>query len=361
MTLRSIAILCALGCLVSNFPALASSGTGFAIANGSLIITNFHVIRGCTTITIPNVGSGVIKATDPNVDVAVIEPEQPVKAFLRFRSRYSQLKLGEEIIVIGFPLKGLLSSTPTVTTGIVSSLAGIRDDATRLQITAPIQPGNSGGPVLDRAGNVVGIAVSKLNVLKLAPLIGDIPQNANFAIPSSIVTPILDNYSVRYQSGTFDKERPISEIVSAASSAVVSVECTTWEALVPSAVAPSGPWAYFTSTLDVAGALRRIRMGPRDWKVWCELEPADAGTRSGGGARRMRRQRLWSCYEDWSGDVRRAGNDRRRQTRRRRVAQGSRSRPSRRPQKLRQRPSGRVPSPGHRLQQMSFAAVRLPS
>jgi S1-C subfamily serine protease len=177
--LRSIAILCALGCLVLNFPTLASSGTGFAIANGSLIITNFHVIRGCTTVTIPNIGSGVIKATDPNVDVAVIEPERPVSASLHFRSRYSPLKLGEEIIVIGFPLKGLLSSTPTVTTGIVSSLAGIRDDVTRLQITAPIQPGNSGGPVLDRAGNVVGIAVSKLNALKLAPLIGDIAQNVN--------------------------------------------------------------------------------------------------------------------------------------------------------------------------------------
>jgi hypothetical protein len=102
MTLRSIAILCALGCFVLNFPALASLGTGFAIANGSLIITNFHVIRGCTTITIPNVGSGVIKAADPNLAVAVIEPERPVKASLRFRSRDFQLKLGEEIIVIGF-------------------------------------------------------------------------------------------------------------------------------------------------------------------------------------------------------------------------------------------------------------------
>jgi hypothetical protein len=251
--LRSITILCALGCLVLNFSTLASSGTGFAIANGSLIITNFHVIRGCTTVTIPNIGSGVIKATDPNVDVAVIEPERPVSASLHFRSRYSPLKLGEEIIVIGFPLKGLLSSTPTVTTGIVSSLAGIRDDVTRLQITAPIQPGNSGGPVLDRAGNVVGIAVSKLNALKLAPLIGDIAQNVNFAIPSSTVTPILDTYSIKYQSGTFDKEKPISDIVSAASSAVVSVECVTNEAFRPPAVAPSSPGSTSPPSLSWLG------------------------------------------------------------------------------------------------------------
>ncbi len=241
MTRWLIALLWALGCAFLDFSARASSGTGFAIANGTLVITNFHVVNGCTTVNIPNIGAGVIKTTDARIDVAVIAPERPVRASLRFRSRYNQLKLGEEIIVIGFPLKGLLSSTPIVTTGIVSSLSGIRDDVTRLQITAPIQPGNSGGPVLDRAGNVVGIAVSKLNVLKLAPLIGDIPQNVNFAVPSSIITPILDDYSVKYKSGTFDKVRPISEIVSEASDAVVSVECVASEALRPPTVAPIPP------------------------------------------------------------------------------------------------------------------------
>src|SRR4029077_18418126 len=111
---------------------------------------------------------------------------------------------GEEIIVIGFPLKGLLSSAPTITTGIVSSLAGLRDDRTRFQISAPVQPGNSGGPVLDKSGNVVGMVVSKLNVLRIARMTGDIPQNVNFAIPVSILTSVLDANSVKYQVGAPD-------------------------------------------------------------------------------------------------------------------------------------------------------------
>jgi hypothetical protein len=252
MKRRLIATFSAFGCALLNFSALASSGTGFAVANGTLVITNFHVVEGCATVNIPNVGSGVVKATEPRIDIAVIEPERPIRASLRFRNGY-QLRLGEEIVVIGFPLKGLLSSTPTVTTGIVSSLVGIRDDAARLQITAPIQPGNSGGPVLDRAGNVVGIAVSKLNALKLAPLIGDIPQNVNFAIPSSIVTPVLDTYSVKYQSGSFDKERPVSEIVSAASSAVVSVECLTRDAFRPPVISPTIPGPMSPTPLPWVG------------------------------------------------------------------------------------------------------------
>jgi len=160
MTRRLIALLWVAGCTVWDVSAYASWGTGFAIADGTLVITNHHVVSGCTTVNIPNIGAGNVKFSDSRLDLAIIEPERPVGGYIRFRSRYNQLNLGEEIVVIGFPLKGLLSSSPIVTTGIVSSMAGIRDDATRLQITAPIQPGNSGGPVLDRAGNVVGIAVA---------------------------------------------------------------------------------------------------------------------------------------------------------------------------------------------------------
>jgi hypothetical protein len=107
----------------------------------------------------------------------------------------------------------------------VSSLAGLRDDRTRFQISAPVQPGNSGGPVLDRAGNVVGMVVSKLNVLRVARMTGDIPQNVNFAIPVSIITSILDANSVKYQVGTPDENRSVAAIVSAASPGVVSLEC----------------------------------------------------------------------------------------------------------------------------------------
>jgi len=214
----------------------ASSGTGFAVGNGNSVLTNFHVVDGCKSVRIANVGAGQINILDRRNDIAVIQPDRPITGPLRFRSA-DQLKPGEEIIVIGFPLKGLLSSAPTVTTGIVSSLAGLRDDRTRFQISAPVQPGNSGGPVLDRAGNVVGMVVSKLNVLRVARMTGDIPQNVNFAIPASIITSILDANSIRYQAGMSDGEKSVTEIVSGASPGVVSLECVGREQ--PTAASPA--------------------------------------------------------------------------------------------------------------------------
>jgi hypothetical protein len=224
---RQIVILLMLAGLCESYPAIADavqSGTGFAVGNGSSVITNFHVVDGCKNVHIANVGNGLIKTVDPRNDIAIIQSAQPISRPLRFRTG-DPLKPGEDIILIGFPLRGLLSSAPTVTSGIVSSLAGLRDDRTRFQISAPVQPGNSGGPVLDKAGNVVGMVVSKLNVLRIARMTGDIPQNVNFAIPASIITSVLEANSVKYQIGTSDGGKSAAEIVSAASPGVVSLEC----------------------------------------------------------------------------------------------------------------------------------------
>jgi serine protease Do len=228
---RRIAILLILAGLCGSYSAIADavqSGTGFAVGDGASVITNFHVVDGCKSVRIANVGDGRIKTIDPGNDIAIIQSALPIRQPLRFRTG-DPLKPGEDIIVIGFPLRGLLSSAPTVTTGIVSSLAGLRDDRTRFQISAPVQPGNSGGPVLDKADNVVGMVVSKLNVLRIARMTGDIPQNVNFAIPVSIIASVLDANSVKYQARTFDSGKPTAEIVSAASPGVVSLECQSRE------------------------------------------------------------------------------------------------------------------------------------
>jgi Trypsin-like peptidase domain/Domain of unknown function (DUF4189) len=243
--------------LVGSYSTIAGavqSGTGFAVGDGSSVITNFHVVDGCKTVHIANVGDGRVKTIDPSNDIAIIQSARPISRPLRFRTG-DPLKPGDDIIVIGFPLRGLLSSAPTVTTGIVSSLAGLRDDRTRFQISAPVQPGNSGGPVLDKEGNVVGMVVSKLNVLRIARMTGDIPQNVNFAIPASIITSVLDANSVKYQVGSSDSVKSAAEIVSAASPGVVSLECqgrdrgaaTTDAPMVP---APAGLGGYSAIAWD---------------------------------------------------------------------------------------------------------------
>jgi S1-C subfamily serine protease len=251
MRSRRIAIFLAFVGLYGSYSESANavqSGTGFAVGDGSSVVTNFHVIDGCKSVRIAHVGDGLIKTVDPANDIAVIQSTRPISGSLRFRTG-DPLKPGDDIIVIGFPLRGLLSSAPTVTTGIVSSLAGLRDDRTRFQISAPVQPGNSGGPVLDKAGNVVGMVVSKLNVLRIARITGDIPQNVNFAIPASIITSVLEASSVKYQVEAFDGGKSVAEIVSAAAPGVVSLECQgrvrgALTADVPAAPSPAAAGGY---------------------------------------------------------------------------------------------------------------------
>ena len=102
------------------------------------------------------------------------------------------------MLAAGFPLQGLLAAQVNVTTGIVSALAGPGDDTRFLQITAPVQPGNSGGPLLDASGHVVGVITGKLNALLMVKLTGNIPENVNFAINSSVARIFLDANRVKY-------------------------------------------------------------------------------------------------------------------------------------------------------------------
>ena len=222
--LASIFAVITVALSTSSFAEIKSSGSGFAIGDGSSIVTDYHVVKSCSTINIPDIGSASVVKSDPKADLAILKPSKPLPIGLRFRSGHP-VKLGEEIVVIGFPLRGLLSSGPTVTTGIVSSLAGIGGDRTQMQISAPVQQGNSGGPVLDKSGNVVGVVVSKLDAIRAAILTGDIPQNVNFAIQSSIATSVLDSYSIDYQVGSSENDKPTSEIVSFALPAIVVLEC----------------------------------------------------------------------------------------------------------------------------------------
>ena len=103
-----------------------------------------------------------------------------------------KVRVGETIAVYGFPYAGLLSSSGNFTKGDVSAVVGLRQNSGQMQITAPVQPGNSGGPVLDGNGNVVGVVVSKLNALGVASVTGDIAQNVNFAIKASVAKNFLE-------------------------------------------------------------------------------------------------------------------------------------------------------------------------
>jgi len=161
-----------------------ASGTAFAVAERT-VLTNAHVVQGCTDIRLRTAEGremrGTVRAADATRDLAAVTADGPVGPPLPFRGG-RPMRRGEGVVTYGFPLAGLLSSGPTLTTGDVSALSGLRDDPRQLQISAPVQPGNSGGPLLDMQGRVAGVVTSKLNAQRVAQVTGDIPQNINFAV-----------------------------------------------------------------------------------------------------------------------------------------------------------------------------------
>ena len=178
----------------------SSSGTGFVVGAGR-VLTNDHVAKNCAEMRVRTANgrelTATVAAADPQRDLALLtvqggDPGLP----LPFRSG-PELRRGEGVVTYGFPLAGLLSSGPTLTTGDVSALAGLRDNPRQFQISAPVQPGNSGGPLLDGSGNVVGVVVSKLNAQRVARSTGDIPQNVNFAVKGAEAVDFLRRNGVQ--------------------------------------------------------------------------------------------------------------------------------------------------------------------
>jgi len=139
-----------------------------------------------------------VLASDKNIDLALVRMPPQVKPTEIATLRQSPpLRAGEQAISYGFPLTGALSTEGNLTVGYVSALRGLGDDPRSIQITTPVQPGNSGGPLLDRSGNVIGVVSAKLDALRVMRATGDVPQNINFAIDLATLKRFLAANSVR--------------------------------------------------------------------------------------------------------------------------------------------------------------------
>ena len=165
-----------------------ASGSGFYISSDGHIMTNFHVVRGCKKVKAHSKGKSqdaTIIATDKVNDLALLKVENK-PAFVFPISNTNIFPL-QDIIVAGFPFGDAISSSLKFTTGIVSSLSGIGNNYSQIQIDAALQPGNSGGPIVDELGNVIAVAVSKLDLKAILKDFGVVPENTNFGIKSSAV------------------------------------------------------------------------------------------------------------------------------------------------------------------------------
>lgn len=203
-------------------------GSGFVVSSAGFILTNAHVVSGCEAIRVTTAGgerrTASLAAADPPSDLALLRISGGVSSVASFRVR-RPVQLGEEIVALGYPLHGLLASGVNVSSGTVSALAGLADDSTKLQISAPVQPGNSGGPVLDLSGGVVGIVVAKLDAIKMAQAIGDIPQNVNFAIKADVARLFLEAHVFSLQSAQAGPPRKKEDVAAMGREFTVLVEC----------------------------------------------------------------------------------------------------------------------------------------
>lgn len=207
----------------------ASSGTGFIVSKSGHILTNNHVVRKCSTITASRTGdvtrAAVIVRTDVTNDLAVLKMDTalPPEETARFRTR--SLRAGESIATYGFPLAGTLSASGNIVSGNVSSLAGLGDDVRLLQISAPVQPGNSGGPLMDMTGAVVGIVSGKLNELAAIETVGTLPQNVNFSIKANVGLNFLDAHSIPYETSADSATLDLPAIADKAKKFTVFISC----------------------------------------------------------------------------------------------------------------------------------------
>jgi len=180
------------------------SGTAFAINDQGHLLTNHHVIEDCNSLTFQLPGQNPVPASvvasNEAMDLALLSADLlTVPASMDLQTR---LRLGDEVVVYGFPLLGDLSSQGNLTTGVVSALTGLNDDRANFQISAQIQPGNSGGPVINRSGEVVGVVVSMADDRYFSRQSGVNPQNVNFAIAGKVILTFLNSNGVSYSEAS---------------------------------------------------------------------------------------------------------------------------------------------------------------
>jgi S1-C subfamily serine protease len=203
------------------------AGTAFAINRTGEFLTNYHVVKGCLVVRLGVAGvqqDGTVVFTDERNDLALVRARVTGVEPLRFREGKG-IRPADGVVALGFPYAGLLATSPQVTTGAVSALAGIHDDSRVLQLTAPIQPGNSGGPLLDLSGNVVGVVSARINELAIAEATGTLPQNINFAIKSTIIREFLDAHRVDYLTSQSVTKIDPADVGEMATRSTVMLEC----------------------------------------------------------------------------------------------------------------------------------------
>jgi S1-C subfamily serine protease len=204
--------------------SLVSTGTGFYVSPQGHILTNQHVVDGCSVIALFRPGQPPVTlrliAEDERADLALLQQEGARPTPLAFRGAGQPVRAGERVVVIGYPVRQELGGV-NVTEGLLSAVRGQRGDARRFQYSAPTQPGNSGGPVFDETGQVIGVVVSQL-----AGLGEDrSAQNINFGIALSEVRRFLEANGVTPVAGEAAQPQRPADLLDRVGPSVLPLDC----------------------------------------------------------------------------------------------------------------------------------------
>ena len=199
-------------------------GSGFFVSKQGHIVTNSHVVEGCRTIATRDGKALTLIDRNPRTDLALLKAEAIPEGVAVFRSG-TPPRPGDVVIAFGFPLPDIIATQGNVSTGVLSATAGLHDDIRFVQISAAVQPGSSGGPLLDASGHVIGVVVGKLDPMLIARLMGDIPQNVNFAVHWAELRAFLDQEGVEYGRATSNPSQG-HDIAQEARRFSVAIECT---------------------------------------------------------------------------------------------------------------------------------------
>ncbi len=203
----------------------AAFGSGTFVQNEGTGLTNAHVVEGCTSATIEGYGRARITARDKTNDLALVQLTEPKRTeSVQFARR--SLKLGEFVYALGFPLPGIIDNGLNFTGGQVSSLSGLGGDTRHFQLSAPIQPGNSGGPVVNTSGQLVGVTRARLDDVATLEASGALPQNVNYAIRSDIAASFLRANGIDPSESEATAKLDPTDIATAGRGYTFQIRCT---------------------------------------------------------------------------------------------------------------------------------------
>ncbi|MCP1200333.1 trypsin-like peptidase domain-containing protein [Notoacmeibacter sp. MSK16QG-6] len=206
-----------------EFPS--GSGTGFVVDADGSILTNAHVVAGCGRIEVSGVGDAAVMIADESLDLALLRVDG-ARELKHATIAMDDPMLGEDVFAFGYPLPQALGSEIGFSRGSVSSMVGLRAEPTQFRMTASVQPGNSGGPLVDEEGRVIGMVTAKLDAMAVANATGDIPQSMNFAIRSSVLRDWLVSKNISFDAAERrDDYKRASAVAKDASSYTHQIVC----------------------------------------------------------------------------------------------------------------------------------------